>query len=1650
MQEQDSLQDSWSVVGAPTAPFLAAVADELRARVDPVEFDVVLRFAELFLEGATADFFAERTPATLASLVLSAFRHVQHSAPDRPDVAVLDPMQEAEPWNAPVTVIRTHVAEAPFILGTIREYLHDRHHTVERILHPVLQIVRDATGKIVSVAPGAAGPPLESLVHCEVARIGDAATVEEVRAELRSCLEDGVVVTSDYLAVVDALNETVAALEDQARRLPEREAEAREAQAFLRWLRPNFVFLGYIDEGEIGPLTDDRPAAESGVRFGLARQPGWSERVRRATERPPQPTTMDPASGSRSNDAPASAGSEDVPRWPPRLLIVTQTDAESTVHRRTRMHNVAVRNVDADRRIVGERHFLGLFRARAYQEEAEHIPILRNKLRLVMEHAGWLEGSHNYREAIKIFNSMPKEELFLATSVDIGREIEAILTQYYTHEVKVTLRPDDTGRTVSVMVIMPRDRYSARTRRGMQAELIRLLDGTLLNTNLVMGSGEQARVHFQLAAPAERLSAVAPEHVEQIVRELIQTWTDLLEQRLAGSHPPDEAARLARRWGAAFSPEYQAAILPDDAVGDIAAIEAMEAADRTLDLRLSHHVPADGEPVTRLTVYLRGTRLVLSDVMPVFDNAGLRVLSMSPFDATEADGATYVYVFAVQDASGRPIDLETRGAVLAEAMLAVGTRQTTNDALNALVLSAGLAWREVDVLRAYCEYAFQLGLAPARVALTGPLRAHPHAAQRLVAMFNDKFDPASGADTDARQARFTEQCNEFMAELESVSSIAEDRALRILLALLDATVRTNYFLHGGVQPTRTSGGVPYVSIKILSERIQSLVPSRLRAEVWVQSARMAGIHMRRGPVSRGGLRFSDRPDDLRTEVLGLVRTQSVKNCVIVPAGSKGGFVIRRQRSDPQKAAAEVVAQYSTLIRGLLDLTDNLDAQGVVRPDSLVVHDDADPYLVVAADKGTATFSDIANEVAGEYDFWLGDAFASGGSNGYDHKGVGITARGAWECVQRHFREMGRDTQTEPFTVVGIGDMSGDVFGNGMLLSREIRLIGAFDHRHIFVDPTPDAALSFAERERLFALGRSSWLDYDTTLLSKGGFIVPRGIKSLELSPEAAAALGVADDQRRMDGETLVRAILSAPVDLLWNGGIGTWVKAPAERPADVGDSANDAVRIDASELRCKVLGEGGNLGLTQRARVYFALHDGRCNTDAIDNSGGVDMSDREVNLKILLNGAVADGHLDRDERNVLLSEVSDAVTAKVLNDNCSQSLAISLDERRAADGVEDFHGLMVAFERNGVMDRTGEALPTLEDLGERRTHNQSLTRPELAVLLAYAKLTLKPALIASNVIDDPAMSGFLADYFPTRAVEAAGEAALAGHRLRRDIIATQIANDMIDLMGVTFLHRLRRDTGQSETAATRAWYIASRLSGAPELRAQLTSLENRIPSDVIYRWLLGLARVLERTTRWILANVDPDVPVDDVIDLYLDGLRELRGDFRAVVVGADRELFEARVAEARALTEQESLAASIITLRFFDQLMEILTVARATGRSAVRVGRSYYLASELLGVPKLRHAIFAAAGDSRWDQRVAQSLDEDLGSAHRALTTAVVMAGSADEPVEALLARVADRRATALEAYRALLDDIASDERPSLAALSIAVRELGAAAEPAD
>ncbi|HSG09386.1 MAG TPA: NAD-glutamate dehydrogenase domain-containing protein [Longimicrobiales bacterium] len=1615
------------------SPTVDAVCRQLERQVDPSEVALVLEFAEIFLAKAPSEFIHERSTDALAHLVLGAFRFLQRARPDRVDVEVGNPDVGDEGWYAPVTLIRTNITERPFIVDSIREFLHSQGLAIEYIIYPVLHVERNDDGEVVAVRPLREGEKRESHIHCEVVQVTDAAARESLRSELVRRLEDVRRATDAFAPMVAQVNEVVAELAELGRVREERRDEVEEIQAFLRWLRDGgFVFLGYrgydiVDRQGEGPCIN----VSAGSGLGVLDNEGESQFAK--------PVPVSTLSESQR---------EIVERGP--ALIISKTNAESTVHRRARMDYIGVKKVGADGTVLGEHRFVGLFTSKAYTEDAENIPILRLKLRQILASLEVREGSHDYKETITIFNSLPKEELFLTSAEEVGADIRTVLTSYNTAGVRVTLREDPLRRGVSMMVILPKDRFSGDVRKGIENALMKTFEGEILNYHLALGAGDQARLHFYLATRPDRVEAAEVEELEQMVSHIIRSWADRVRDGLERIRSSDEARRLAQRYGEDFSPEYQAATDPSVAVGDIIELETMAAEQRPISIGFARESVAVAAPgvkgVTELKVYVRGDRLVLSDFMPILENTGLRVLAVAPFDVGgEGPGRASIYAFAVQDGEGRPLDIEGRGALLAETILAVRNGDALNDSLNKLVLGAGLQWREVDVLRAYTGYAFQTGAVPSRLALPNALVKYPGIAGELFELFQARFDPSTGWDIDERKEVANDIRSAFFGSLGGVTVLADDRALRRMEMLITGTLRTNFFRRGGRVPTARSGGVPYLSFKFSSADIEFLRQTRLRYEVWVHSSRMEGVHLRGAKVARGGIRWSDRPDDFRTEILGLVKTQVVKNAVIVPSGSKGGFIVRRQIDDADARFAEARDQYRTLVRGLLDLTDNLEPSGAtVPPTDVVCFDEPDPYLVVAADKGTATFSDVANGISAEYGFWLGDAFASGGSNGYDHKAVGITARGAWECVKRHFREKDKNIQEEPFTVVGVGDMSGDVFGNGMLLSRQIRLIAAFDHRHIFIDPDPDPAPTYAERERMFALGRSSWADYDQSLLSEGGMIVPRGAKEVELSPQARSALGLPEDAPSvMDGESLIRAVLCAPVELLWNGGIGTYVKSRTETHAEAGDPANDAVRINTDDLRCEVLGEGGNLGFTQRARIEFGLRGGRVNTDAMDNSGGVDMSDHEVNLKILLTPAVAEGRMSGERRNELLEELTEEVARLVLDDNRSQSLAISLDEHRARESSDEFRDLMVALEKSGELNRAGEGLPSTDVLVERAERGQTLARPELCVLLAYAKLSLKTSLLRGALTEDPITTGYLQNYFPERAIEAAGADALQGHRLRREIIAGQVTNDLVDLMGATFVNRLTRDMGRSAEEVVRAWLVASRLADHRALLEEMGRQQSAMNAAVSYRWLLGLSRVLERSTRWVLHNVDPGASPAQIVAESAAGLASLRAGFTDLVAGEDRTLFKERVREIQVLGADESFSQALITLRFLDQLLEILRIARDTGAEPMTTGKAYYAVSEILDVPWLRRIAFASASAGPWERRAARALAQDLSRVHRRLVVTTVGQAQGGDVTKAAKKMVAGA-SRELERFRGVVAELRAEDVAGLAGASVAIRELSA------
>ena len=1615
------------------SPF-EAIQREMERMVPAEEADLVIRFAELFFSKAPPGFLEERSSQALARMALGAYRFLRRSSHEEVDVEVVNPDVDSEGWFAPVTVIRTNVSERPFIVDTIREYLHSRDLAIEVYIYPVLHVERDESGQVVGVGPSRGQRERESVIHCEVTRINDDARLDLIREDLRDRLNDVVRATDDFHRMVDALERTVERLGETAKAQPQYADEVEEVQAFLHWLRDGgFVFLGYRAYDIVDLRGQPSVRVERGSGLGILRNEQESSF---ATPVPLE--ELDENFRDMAESGP--------------LLIISKTNATSTVHRRARMDYIGVKKVDEKGQVVGEHRFIGLFTSQAYSEKAERIPILRQKLERILEDSGAHAGSHDYKEIHTIFNSLPKEELFLTSTEEISSDVRTVLTTFDSDDVRITLRRDPLLRGVSIMVILAKERFSGDVRKRIEEAFVEILDAEVLNYHLALGGGDQARLHFFLAVSPEKLDQVTIHELEDVVRELIRSWSDRLREGLERVRPAEEARRLARVYGQEMSPEYQAATDPDTAVVDILEVEAMEAEGRDVAIQISNPVArplvAGGDRVTELKLYLKGARLILSDFMPILENCGLRVVAVTPFEIrTQRAAGAIVYSFIVQGADHEPLDIEEVGSRLSEMILAVRRGDASNDLLNALVITSGLAWREVEILRAYASFGFQVGAVPSRGSLPVALAKYPDLARLLLRLFELRFKPDGPISPDERQALVDGVDDEIQNALSRVASLSDDRALRRLLNMIHSTLRTNYYSAGGVAPTRRSGGVPYISFKFDCRQLEGPARSRLRYEVWVRSSRMEGVHHRGARVARGGIRYSDRPDDFRTEVLGLVSTQMVKNAVIVPAGSKGGFVTLRQLP-PQEMADEAREQYKTLIRGLLDITDNLRAGENVPPENVVCYDEPDPYLVVAADKGTATYSDMANDVAAEYDFWLGDAFASGGSNGYDHKELGITARGAWECVKRHFLELGKDIQTEPFTVVGIGDMSGDVFGNGMLLSPAIRLVAAFDHRDIFIDPDPDPAVSFAERKRLFEMERSTWQDYNPSLLSEGGMIVPRGSKSVHLTPQARTALGIPDDEGPLDGESLIRRILRAPVELLWNGGIGTYVKASSQAQSDAGDPPNDAVRVDASDLRCQVVGEGGNLGMTQRARIEYALAGGRLNTDAIDNSGGVDLSDREVNLKILLAGAVEAGRLTSDRRNELLRELAGPVSELVLKDNESQSLAISLEQLRAQEGIDDLRDLMSGLERRGLLDRAAETLPTWESLLERQEAGlDTFTRPELSVLLAYAKLHLTNQILGSDLPDDPAAAQYLRDYFPPAALSAAGSQALQGHRLRREIIAGQITNDLVDVMGAGFIYRTSRGTGRDPAEVARAWLVAARLIGHRELRGRLGLSESIMPLAHGYRWTLGLSRVLERTCRWVLSNYPELSETAEVVEENLGGLARLRGTFSEIVSGQDRTIHDRLVDEIRRDGADDTLSGSLITLRFVDQLLEILLVQRRTGVDALDVGKTFYRISELLWIPWLREAIFAAAGDDRWEQRAAQALSDDLTWAHQKMVATAVRMRAGSPSVDEAVDELSKLMAVPLRRYQDLVGEIEAEGRSGLPALTVAVRELMALAD---
>jgi glutamate dehydrogenase len=1520
--------------------------------------------------------------------------------------------------------------DMPFLVDSITNELTRHNLDSYHIVHPQLMVRRDVSGELRDVV----GPPTEgsrghdeiteSWMHIEIDTAG--ADVAGLEDDLRRVLADVRVAVEDHSRMQGQALRVATQLGTEGARAP------AETQALLRWLADNhFTFLGYREydlvEGPDGMALQAVPGTGLGI---LRHDKSGSSSF----------AALPPEVRARAKD--------------PQRLILTKANSRSTVHRRSYLDYIAIKRINASGEVNGEYRFLGLYTHAAYHESITRIPVLRRKRAGVLKQAGVAPGSHDGQDLTEILEGYPREELFQISVEELAPIALAVLRLRTHRQTRLFLRKDIYGRFMSCMVYLPRDRYTTAVRLRIQEILRKALNGVAVEYNATVGESALARLHVVVRAePGTSLPDVDAAALEAAVAAAARSWDEDLAAE-ATRTLGEESARLLLDICSGTIPEtYKTDVPATAALNDFIRVGELlrSGQDTAFDLWEAQSY-SGGRPVTdqsrdgvwRLTIYRTGSPITLTDVLPRLQHMGVEVVDEHPYEFTGPSLAKpfWIYDFGLarsREARGPSHPEQVKG-LFEDALMALWQGKVEDDGFNALVLHAHLTWQQVSVMRAYAKYLRQAGTTFSQRYIERVLDQNVAIARLLIRLFESRFDPTRQPGESERSEAIAE---EIRGQLDEVAILDHDRILRSYLGLILATLRTSFFQTDRVpgQPA-SPDEPPYLVVKLDARRVPELPAPRPRFELFVYSPRLEAVHLRFASVARGGLRWSDRREDFRTEILGLAKAQEVKNSVIVPSGAKGGFVCKNlpDPADREAYQGEVRACYRTFIRAMLDVTDNLRAGQVVPPPGVVRHDGDDPYLVVAADKGTATFSDTANEISNAYGYWLGDAFASGGSEGYDHKKMGITARGAWESVRFHFATLGTDVDADDFTVAGIGDMSGDVFGNGMLLSEHIKLVAAFDHRHIFLDPNPDPATSFAERERLFALPRSSWADYNTKLISPGGGVWPRTAKSVPVSAQARAALGLDDSAGTLPPDQLISAILAAPVGLLWNGGIGTYVKASSQTHADAGDRANDAVRIDAPRLRAQVVAEGGNLGLTQAARIEYALAGGLVNTDFIDNSAGVDTSDHEVNIKILLQERVTGGELTPQARSELLQEMTGEVAALVLRQNYHQNRALAAARAQAAQMLHVHARYLRKLERDRRIDRDIDSLPGDKEIAERRSASLGLTVPEFAVLLAQAKISAVDDVLDSDLPDDPFLREVLSAYFPAP-LRVAYATEMGDHPLRREIITTAVVNDMVNRSGTTFLFRMNEETGASVPDISSAWLVAREVFDMAGFWAQVEALDGQVDVATQIALLLEGRKLVERAARWLLYNRRPPFDIRATIEFFSAGMDAIGGGLPKLLAGRDLAGFterqEAFIARDVPVPLAERVAAMVPAYSAFD----VVEIAAATGCEIEETAEVYFDLADRLQVARLRDQIVALPRDDRWNTMARGALRDDLYAAHAALARDVLMVTGPGDPEQRLAEWVA-RNGPAVQRATQTLTEIWQNDRFTVATLSVAVRAI--------
>ena len=1638
--------------GSADADDLEAQRDRLveaAAQLAPDISDLI----RVYYRHAPPEDIVDDSPEDLLAAVRSHLELAERRPPGRPAVKISNPARSTG-GSSGVTVVQIVTDDMPFLVDSVVAKFARSGMPVQRIVHPILLATRDVTGALQQLHPAAdlddppEGASAESWISVEVDQITDperAAAVEtgliSVITDVREVVEDSVKMTETALQLADEL-------ESSPPPLPP--TEVTEGAALLRWLVDgHFRFLGYrkyeVVRDQPDPVAEDAPVLRAVLATGLGVLRQDSLAARKLTA---------------GTDIAKTALSKN-------LLVLTPGSARSTVHRPVRPYYIGVKTFDDNGEVTGEHRFLGMFTTSALHEDVLDIPVVGRRVRDVIHRAGFPMDSHSGQAMLEVIQSWPRAELFSTDPDSLYATATGAIALADRRRIRAFLRRDPYRRFFSCVVFVPRDRYSTRSRQAMQEVLREELQAREVEFAVRLGETLFAQVHFTAYTDPDKQIEPDMRRIQQRLTTAVRGWEDQLieaihEERVAAgvlqSHRDEPATQLGERLAAALPEAYKEDF---DAVTGLRDLRQLESLSGPGDLGMQLYACQDehDEATHRFKLYLAGEGVSLSKLLPMLQKMDVEVIDQRPYDITMPDGSrAWIYDFGLRvdqqtlEKVADPESLSDLGKRFQDAFRAMWDGAAEIDGLNGLVLRSGLTWRQTSVLRAYSRYLQQAGTPYSQAYIERTVLANPQVAAALIDLFELKFDVADGEEvTPERRNRVEQRAAEIESMIDSVESLDEDRILRGLLTLIKATLRTNYYRTDDNGEHRS-----YLSFKLEPTAVPDLPEPRPRFEIFVCSPRVEGVHLRFGSVARGGLRWSDRREDYRTEILGLVKAQAVKNSVIVPVGAKGGFVVKNPpaptgdpAADREALQAEGIACYRMFISGLLDLTDNRRDGKTVPAPQVVRYDDDDSYLVVAADKGTATFSDIANEVSLAYGHWLGDAFASGGSAGYDHKEMGITARGAWESVKRHFRELGIDTQTQDFTVVGIGDMSGDVFGNGMLLSEHIRLVAAFNHMHIFVDPDPDPAISFRERKRLFELPRSTWADYDRSLISKGGGVFERSAKTVVVTPEMRRALGLPDEVTKLTPNELVRAILLAPVDLLWNGGIGTYVKASTESHADAGDKTNDAVRVDGNQLRVKVVGEGGNLGFTQRGRIEFARNGGKINTDALDNSAGVDSSDHEVNIKILLEQAIARGELSQDERVPLLESMTDEVAELVLRHNYRQNAVLGVSRAHAAPMASVHQRLVSYLEEKAGLDRQLEALPSNQEFKKLIADGEGLTSPELATILAHVKLDLKDELIDSDLPDQDVFAQRLPLYFPTPLRERFAEA-IQQHPLKRQIITTQVVNEVVDGAGLSYAFRLAEEMNATATDAVRAYMVVTRVFDLPAVWRDIEALDNVVSTDVADRMVLETRRLLDRAARWWLSSRPQPLAVGAEINRFSGVVRALQPKVPELLRGEELDVLNARRDELIADGVPEDLAGRVAALLFTYGLLDVTEVAELAEqeigvdreRSPLETAELYYALSEHLGINRMLTSVTALERGNRWHALARLALRDDIYLSLRAITLDALRISDPGDPVDAKIEQWERANSSRLARARVALDDIARVGKLDLATLSVATRQL--------